>query len=87
MDLLFHFKGSIYEAKVLANYSEPIHYRCYFSDKELRKAAGDCITFKTHEDTRRLELGYYADKSAYNLINSLQSALQEYIDINTGAQL
>ena len=88
MDLLFHFKGSIYEAKVLANYSEPIHcYRCYFSDKELRKAAGDCITFNTHEDTRRLELVYYADKSAYNLINSLQSALQKYIDNNTGAQL
>ena len=59
MDLLFHFKGSIYEAKVLANYSEAVHYyRCYLTDNELKKEASECITFKTDENSRRLELVY-----------------------------
>jgi hypothetical protein len=84
MDLLFHYKGHIYEAKVLVNYSEAIHYyRCYFSDPELKKEGGECVTFKANENSGRLELVYYADKRAYILINSLQESLQQYINTNS----
>ena len=81
MDLLFHYKGRIYEAKVLVNRSQPVHYyRCYFFDEELKREAGDCVTFRTDENSRKLELVYHVDKHSYILINNLQTALQEYID-------
>jgi hypothetical protein len=83
MDLLFHYKGSIYEAKVLVSDSEAVHYyRCYLTDNELTKEAGDCVTFKTDENSQRLELVYHVGKHAYILINNLQTALQDFIDNN-----
>ena len=84
MDLLFHYKGHLYEAKVLVSCSEPVHYyRCYLSDRKLIREVGECVTFKTDENSGKLELVYYADKHAYILINSIQEALQYTIDNNS----